>query len=128
MTDDLVTWLRAQLDNDERVARETTVFDWHRVLKDEAAYDSEGRVETADGQIVIWDHGCRLSAHIGRWNPARVLAEVNAKRRILDECAYEIRDSRRRDTGDGLGLSETVLSLLALPYADRDGYRDEWRP
>lgn len=55
----------------------------------------------------------------------RALAEIEAKRQILelhdhdtvDFCTWELKG----------GLCST-LRLLALPYADRSGYRDEWRP
>jgi hypothetical protein len=49
--------------------------------------------------------------HIARWDPARVLAECEARRRIVTECGWE-----------------TVMRHLALPYADHPDYRDEWRP
>jgi hypothetical protein len=73
-------------------------------------------------------------AHVVRWNPARVLAEVEAKRRILDEH-YPV------DTGDRISCASCgeihccpepwpclTACLLALPYADRPGYRPEWKP
>jgi hypothetical protein len=44
--------------------------------------------------------------------PARVLAECEAKRRIVEQV-------------NGM---EYVLRLLALPYADHEDYRPEWRP
>lgn len=97
--DDLITWLRAQLDEDERAARAWMPF---------------GTPTAADRE------------HIARHDPARVLAEVDAKRRILDECESAIRKSAPRSNLNDLGW--TVLRPLALPYADRPGYRDEWRP
>lgn len=53
------------------------------------------------------------------FSPERVLREVAAKRRIMDA-------GERR----GLELSEInwVVRVLALPYADVDGYREEWKP
>lgn len=47
--------------------------------------------------------------------PARVLAESEAKRRIVEwMCAWQ---ADVRDEG---------LRLLALPYADHPDYREEW--
>lgn len=89
--DELVTWLRARLDDDERVARAATYW----------------------GDLPLGHLASDLEAHLIHWMPPRVLAEVEAKRRILD--AYE----------DETGY---LLRLLALPYADRPGYREEWRP
>lgn len=61
----------------------------------------------------------------------RTLAEVDAKRRILDGYAG-LTEDRHRLTDAVLHLQWTVLGhvvrMLSLPYADRDGYREEWRP
>lgn len=58
--------------------------------------------------------------HIARWDPARVLAEVQAKRRILDMVA----------PGDYIGgYGEAyvhVVHELAQPYAGQPGWREEW--
>lgn len=93
----------------------------------EVAYDRD--YDTPEG-------GCERVAdadHIARHDPARVLSEVEAKRRIVDACAQRIRED-----GDGqhdmLGVAwtatfaaEEVLPLLAQPYADHPDFRDEWR-
>ena len=49
--------------------------------------------------------------HIARWDPARVVAECESKRRILERHEQD----------------EEILRVLALPYADHRDYRDEWR-
>jgi hypothetical protein len=90
--------------------------------------------------------------HAARHDPARVLAEVDAKRRILllhnipavvspKMAAFGLRDGEapeddRRCAGCGLDdmddpitpdVSECpILRALALPYADHPGYRAEW--
>jgi hypothetical protein len=56
--------------------------------------------------------------HIARWDPARVLAEVEAKRKILS--MYEDYTAERRHLGP-------VIWALAQPYAGRPGWREEWR-
>ena len=110
--DDLVTWLRAQLDEDERYAREARPGPW-----------------TADGGMVYVNHPTdevvnytESAEHIARWDPARVLREVEAKRKIIDEL------ERCGPTTDGHAGLRFAVQCLALPYADRSGYRDEWRP
>ena len=62
-----------------------------------------------------------------------LLAEVEAKRRILDD--HELLANGMCDRcSNGMYSSEqqiwpcTTVRLLALPYAARDGYREEWRP
>jgi hypothetical protein len=142
--DDLVAFVRQQLDardrqldEDERVARHAAELaktqDWWA--------SAEGKVHDANsdgyrnllGGENAWSLD-DIGDHIARWDPARVLdevkigrAEVEAKRRILNEVEYVIRDAERRETGDGLGLSQTVLGFLAQPYAGRPGWREEWR-
>ena len=106
MGDDLVTWLRAQLDDDERVA--------HRVDPNQAP-DQLRAMVTREGSLpfLVVDS-------------ARVLAEVDAKRRLLDWL--ERRDDWALDNNLWTWDSAEAVALLALPYADREGYRDEWRP
>lgn len=53
----------------------------------------------------------------------RVLAECDAKRRIVEFCvASDHGFARPKPTG------EYVLEFLALPYAGHDDYNEEWRP
>ena len=57
------------------------------------------------------------------WSPDRLLADVDAKLRIVEECV------RTLDYEDhGHALANDILRLLALPYADHKDYRESWRP
>lgn len=81
-----------------------------------------------------------VSRHIDRWSSARVLADCEAKRRIVAWCSERnhvaIRfpgsdptDPANYIDGDYAHRSDSpVLRLLALPYVDHPGYRQEWRP
>jgi hypothetical protein len=121
--DDLVTWLRAQLDEDAEAAQ---VAD---ALTRSPWTGGDAQVVDGDGYPVVRDDDARperaVLEHIARWDPARMLAEIGAKRRILDDIV-------RNDYVDGLGnastdgLAHRVLAYLALPYAGRDGWREEW--
>lgn len=107
MSDDLITWLRAQLDEDER------------------RLELRSRITSA----TFAD---------------RMQAEVEAKRRILDEhevCDNGVGKPDSRFCGccfhDRYYNADVITSpvwcktvrLLALPYAgSRKGYREEWRP
>jgi len=143
--DDRVTWLRAQLDDDERIARAVPdhrqrngELHWQEISPDSQpglVGDQCGNVVTLGGPggTSRW-HG----EHIARHDPARVLAEVDAKRRILDEVADEatgldmqvdgeFRVGSRDEKAEPY-LGDKLVRLLALPYADRPGYRHEWKP
>lgn len=124
--DELVRWLGEQLDEDERIARAATAGPW---LVDCESYAEA--IIAGDGTSVIaggrW--GGEASAfestedalHIAAHDPARVLREIDAKRRIVDRFAW------LREHGD-TGGTEWVIPVLALAYEDRPGYREEWRP
>jgi hypothetical protein len=140
--DELVVWLRAQLDEDERIAREAGAsvgpvlgaMDWRLA---ESGSDEGGRywrittvppndtVPTVElvgsGMSGGGVHEEALGRHIVAHDPARVLREIDAKRRII---------GRINSHAAVMGWDEVhgdLLRSLALPYADRPGYREEWR-
>jgi hypothetical protein len=130
---DLVTWLRAQLDADERVAREAACAPWTadipRAVHVDASAIAANPAWRKLGYVatVGWEADRQ---HIARWDPARALAEIDADRRILD--AYE--SDNNRDLYGGCGddcewkALGWIIRVRATVYADREGYRDEWRP
>jgi len=118
--DDLVEWLRAQLDVDERIARGCSGSGWREYPTNWVSVPSSDRV------ALVVNDGDR--AHVIRHDPARVLREIDAKRRIIAE-----HDIRSRPLGERMDCQSydfpcKTLRLLALPYDDRPGYRKEWRP
>lgn len=74
--------------------------------------------------------GCEdrdVTQHIARWDPARVLAECEAKRRIVSYADTMRQLDRSRDemrTGD----ARVMLRALSLSYADHPDYDQSWRP
>lgn len=61
--------------------------------------------------------------------PDRARTEIDAKRRLLDcliDAGGEICGTFVYTMGSI--SAEYFVKMLALPYADRPGYRDEWRP
>ncbi|AMM12338.1 DUF6221 family protein [Streptomyces albidoflavus] len=120
MTADLIAFLRARLDEDEAVARAATAGPW---VESGVGDHGWGVSFSAPGSGVEADdssQGRADAAHIARHDPARVLAEVEAKRQIVERYAWLCEHG---DTGGAW-----VLPLLALPYADHPDYRDAWRP
>jgi hypothetical protein len=112
--DDLVQFLRARLDEDERRARRA--IDGPRNQFVSADEDIDPLLFDEDGTFAL---------------PARVLAEVDAKRRIVDRMAGMLAAAEGDSEVDhygGLDAAEGTLELLALPFADHPVYRDEWRP
>jgi len=154
--DELVTWLRAQLDADERVMQRVLRFSregyaqgayesWVAERKvnnlEPPYYDYQSvrteRTATRPVELVRLDLdlGGYLADHIAWFgSPARVIADVAAKRAILDR--YD--DARSRAEDDEYPTIEAlqqireyedfVIPNLAVAYADRPGWREAWRP
>lgn len=69
------------------------------------------------------------------WSPDRLLADVEAKLRIVALMAviiegYDRRHSHGRPTKEHPSVrhnAEMTLRLLAMPFADHKDYRPEWR-
>ncbi|MGW6743773.1 DUF6221 family protein [Streptomyces sp. NPDC055025] len=127
MTDDLVAFLRAQLDDDESAALG-------------AKGDTPGRWTQDDGppeDIVLYDKSGKLTVgqarHIARHDPARVLREITADRQLLaayveaQSTVAAIAHPDMCDVGRAQGLEEAVRYRV-LRFEGRAGYREEWRP
>lgn len=132
---ELVAFLRARLDEDQQAAQEAA----EQVGDGQWEQRNVRIVTTADrDRDVAEDVIYECIEHIARHDPARVLAEVNAKRRIIDlhepdEFERDRCKSCRRDESGWEGSVPAewpcaTLRLLALPYADHADYREEWRP
>lgn len=113
--DDLVEWLRAQLDEDERSAR---------------ACAGDGEWDAADIAIYGADLAPEVRAHMAQHDPARVLREIDAKRQALDHYERIRQHTKRGEEPYVLaeGAVAKQVQIMALPYADRDGFREDWRP
>lgn len=123
MTDEFLQWLREQLDDDERMAasgESWTAFD--------ESQQGTRRVDVDHSfeRVVACTRSWR-GLHIARHDPARVLAEVTAKRELLDQYEH-LRHDVMPDDMTGVWAIEAALRALGAVYADCPGYRDEWRP
>lgn len=108
---DLIAYLRARFDEEDAIALT-------------ACGDPDCGVWAASENDVDFDQykvgGIRpaTAAHIARHDPARVLRDIAAKRRIVDYC-----DDWRRDEFE----TGPILELLVLSYMDREDFREEWK-
>jgi hypothetical protein len=134
--DDLVQFLRDRLDEDERAARRAG--DSFRQVGETGVIVATEGDRAEECASANW---AGIAEHIVRHDPARVLAEVDVKRQLLDEVlAYEAKiDGEWGDchTADAIAAGQcpeiqpkdiTALRLLALPYADHPAFKPEWRP
>jgi hypothetical protein len=116
--DELLAFLRAALDDDER--------------KVAAMEREETRVRTApifQSHPVGWLEGVDIFVSSKRWR-----AEVEAKRRILaqyeavlEEVRNPVSAEHRMNARARQFALEQVVPLLAQPYAGRPGWQEGWR-
>lgn len=130
-------FLLARIAEDEAVARAATAGPWH--WDPPSGEDWPGSDESLmssaldeDGHAlpVLYSWGYDASgidgedgdrAHIVRWDPARVLAECKAKRRIVE-------NHQRHTPGErGYGASREAVRALASVYADHPDFDPAWR-
>lgn len=136
----------AEVEEDAHEANTYASARWEVADSDEVA--------TIDGRPVAQvDHGA-LVHHVARHDPARVLADCEAKRRIvalgptacpMGDPADELsqphypdpawkdvphwdRCENCVDAASADGAWRSVTALLALPYADHPDYDESWRP
>ena len=152
-TQTLDEFLRARLDDDEAAARAASPGGWQYGDVESVAggmlYDTTRTIATMlyeqpedhDGSIVRHMLSSEADAngrHIVRHDPARVLADVTAKRLILD-LRYSTQLQADRAGSDPthpfvitfrsqLITYDAVLRTLATAYRDHPDYRDEWKP
>lgn len=112
MSDDLVAFLRARLDEDEQAAR---------------ACAGDGKWEARDIAVYGQDLSPEVRTHMARHDPARVLADVEAKREVL-RLAARASDYHETFMNGFAAALGGVLRWYALPHADHPDYRDDWRP
>ncbi|SES03075.1 DUF6221 family protein [Streptomyces qinglanensis] len=155
MTGDLVAFLRARLDEDERLARAAAEPEkwvelnreprprWYVQLwadPDRVAViaDPESSAFPVVVSIEGMDEGDAQNRidHIARHDPARVLADIEAKRRVVRYYEDAARTLAAAEPGTpphdlmtgAMNSLRAALQALALPYADHPDYREEWRP
>ena len=125
---DLAAWLLEQIAADEKVAR--------RMFSSEslAAWKWRRWLRTQPDSV-------SLEMYLAEFDPVRVLDDLAAKRAIVelhdddhecfelvDDLAYaHIKAGSMARGGVRLEGCQT-LRLLATPYADHEGYREEWKP
>lgn len=120
----LVEFLRARLDERERVARAATGGAWTAFG---IVVEAEDRVEVVyPGRDEGGADTEATATHIALNDPARVLAEVEAIRRILDE--HHPIDPCDAHDASMRSIDCDTLCLLALPDAGHPDYLAEWAP
>jgi hypothetical protein len=128
----LVEFLRARLDEDEQILQALIV---------------EDRAPKGAMEAWQWENSGFTPAHaafLARYDWHRAALDIKAKRRIIEEYRWYFEFATRMDAelhavsahpdqeveqrGRAREQPPMVLRLLALPYAEHEGYRPEWAP
>lgn len=152
---DLVGFIRAQLAEDERIARAACwdeQSDVWTARPPRASYERYTVVDYLDdGVVAVTPENADadgVGRHIAEHDPARVLREIGAKRRLLDDyiVTVRIRDgaaTRIKAAGDHpdpkdldewdraqreAAILEGPVRLAASVYDDKPGYLAKWAP
>lgn len=134
--DDLVAWLTRIFDEQESAAKaceEVYPSPWEvsdrgwmaKVQADQPGFRVVAELEqypNIDGWL-----STRLD-HLALHDPASVLARIAADRQILARCMKVLSlPASAWEYSDAPDLAEATIRDLAQPYADREGFREEWR-
>jgi hypothetical protein len=121
MDNEMVAWLKAQLDEDERAAGAGSPGPWGYNPTHEFRMPGSGPLEFVGAGTEADFHGIAATGpaddpqsmadagHIARHDPTHVLHDIETKRKIIERY------------GDS-----DVVRLLTAGYRDRPGYRAEW--
>ena len=135
----LTEFLEQEISKDEEVAR--TAAGWDRSGRERVPgvwiRSGVNSVESVRGLVVYGDGPAPNDAeaeHVARFDPARVLAECQVKRAIVEDAqrSQASLESQRLPATDAVNghviAQRRVVRWLALPYADHPDYQQEWRP
>jgi hypothetical protein len=134
----LAEFLSARLAEDERIATGVTASPWACEVLNRGTGKQEWVVvghlhefAVLSGEVGIgWMAGLPHDGeHIARHDPARVLREVAAGRRLLAE--YEVWDDPSLEPGQGIGIRLGLLLALqirATAYENHPDYDPAWAP
>lgn len=134
--DNLVAFVEARLEDDEQGALNALDRDWRPDGAKSCQVYSIRDEGYGSNRTIAWcrnghDDDFANALHIARHDPARVLRDVEAKRRLLKWAQDRLHDAEDFPADqeyqlEAVGVLRLHLPLLALPYADHPDYRAEW--
>lgn len=121
MTEPLVAFLLARLDEEQDAAQEAAdeVTDLNEIFEvEESSWRRWSRPAATLSSIGP------IAEFVNRQSPERALAEIKAKRLIVDDYLTAVRSQ------DDAAVSNLGWALLrlAFPYRGHEDYREEWQP
>ena len=94
--------------------------------------EEAARIERPHGPVID-EAGGHVADHVAYWDPAHVLRECEAKRRIVALHSEGDKGTCYTCSVNGTRVQDNLIACptlrdLAAVYADHPDYRDEWRP
>jgi hypothetical protein len=133
--------------SDETKTMTLTDFLLARIAEDEAAanyantgvrweswnrsWDTEPQRDIAGGGIRLFTVPTLYDEHVARHDPGRVLADCEAKRRIVESYQWYVDHANSPNASASYGehlQAERHARYLAATYADHPDYHPDWRP
>jgi hypothetical protein len=122
--EDLARWLGVQLDED--AAQALAALSGLGGPELGADWEYDGRYVSTVREWTMVAVGSQdfmeptIGKHVAEWDPARVLREIDAKRRTLVRCQEELWSGTPRL----VHFAKQTVREMAAVYADRPGYED----
>lgn len=125
---DLTAFLVARLADDEAYAR--NAFGDHNDAGPDWHEQWSGALNIGDAEDLVNTNDSQVSRFMERFDPARILREVEAKRLVIAEYESVVESADLSNDADRALVSSLrgAVKALALPYSDHEDYREEWRP
>ncbi|MBM4549356.1 hypothetical protein GS445_06580 [Rhodococcus hoagii] len=131
---DIVEFLRARLDEDEQTATAAVAATFGGCPTWTSKDDGTGRqthgYAMADHTAICGHDGddvlLPVADHIARHDPARVLREVEAKRRVINGWSDPFGNLNAEQADAARVEKARVLHSLAAVYSDHPEYQQEW--
>lgn len=133
MIQDLVTFIGARLDEEETTAR-ATAYSFASSIEDSWIVRHMDRRD--DMSWAVYSQGKYLKVnelheadarHIAHHDPASVLADIAARRRLLDHWPDPFGTWGAEQADAARAMKEYALRALAARYASHPEFRVEWR-
>ncbi|MGP3960345.1 DUF6221 family protein [Nonomuraea sp. 3N208] len=140
--DEQMAFVHARLDEDEQIARAATPGPWSYDPSNEW-YDGDDFVTMTNGQEFVGYGGpspfrgaicitgeaghaqsMKDAEHIARHDPARVLRDVQARRKTLLRCQEEVLSGIPRL----VWFAKQTVWEMAQRWADHDDFDEDWQP
>lgn len=129
MSSELVAFLTARLDEDERAAK--MIQDMYGSFANRWLLDDDYNVVAMDGGEIARVPLATYAEHIAHHDPDRALADVDAKQRIVSQFVKDRNAlTAKYPSGDypagWASALEATLRILATAYRSHPDYPEDW--